>query len=196
MNGLKLSFKNTISTLLLVFIFLIVAGCSQSGEAQENSAADENKEAIQTVIEKEFNGPDKKYRELWEAAMAFQTDEMDEEEYNAFQETPEYQELLNYMEETYAPYFTANAYETFSKTGAFAYSFSEKDYTLKTDDLEITQSENEPTLYNFTFDVNYENESGETGVYSFEGNSIVPEKGKIGKIQFDDQDGLNQAIQK
>ena len=196
MNGLKLSFKNTISTLLLVFIFLIVAGCSQSGEAQENSAADENKEAIQTVIEKEFNGPDKKYRELWEAAMAFQTDEMDEEEYNAFQETPEYQELLNYMEETYAPYFTANAYETFSKTGAFAYSFSEKDYALKTDDLEITQSENEPTLYNFTFDVNYENESGETGVYSFEGNSIVPEKGKIGKIQFDDQDGLNQAIQK
>ena len=196
MNGIQLSFKNTMSTLLLVFIFWIVAGCSQSGEAQENSAADENKEAIQTVIEKEFNGPDKKYRELWEAAMAFQTDEMDEEEYNAFQETPEYQELLNYMEETYAPYFTANAYETFSKTGAFAYSFSEKDYTLKTDDLEITQSENEPTLYNFTFDVNYENESGETGVYSFEGNSIVPEKGKIGKIQFDDQDGLNQAIQK
>src|SRR5690606_40335081 len=99
MNGIQLSFKNTMSTLLLVFIFLIVAGCSQSGEAQENSAADENKEAIQAVIEKEFNGPDKKYRELWEAAMAFQTDDMDEEEYNAFQETPEYKELLNRSEE-------------------------------------------------------------------------------------------------
>lgn len=195
MNGLKLSFKKSMLILLLACVSLAVAGCSQSGKAQENSAADENKEAIQAVIEKEFNGPDKKYRELWEAAMAFQTDDMDEEEYNAFQETPEYKELLNYMEETYAPYFTANAYETFSRTGAFAYSFSEKDYTLNTDDLEITQSENEPTLYNFTFDVHYENESGETGVYSFEGNSIVPEKGKIGKIQFDDQDGLNQAIQ-
>lgn len=195
MNSLQLFSKKTMAILLLVCVSLATAACSQSGTAQENEVADENKQAIQAVIEKEFNGPDKKYRELWEATMAFPTDEMNEEEYNAFQETPEYKALLNYTKETYAPYFTANAYETFSRTGAFAYSFSEKDYTLNTDDLEITQSENEPTLYNFTFNVNYENESGETGVYSFDGNSIVPEKGKIGKIQFNDQDGLNQAIQ-
>lgn len=194
-NSFQLSFKKTMGTLLLVCASLAAVSCSQSGTPQENDAADENKEAIQAVIEKEFNGPDKTYRELWEATMAFQTDEMNEEEYNAFQETPEYKEFINYMEETYASYFTANAYEIFSRTGAFAYSFSEKDYTLTTTDLEITQSENEPTLYNFTFNVNYEIEAGETGVYSFDGNSIVPEKGKIGRIQFNDQDGLNQAIQ-
>ena len=196
-----LSLKRMMGILLLICTALFVAACSQSGTAEENEVAKKSdpavkdKEAIQAVIEKEFNGPDKKYRELWETAMDFQTEEMNQEEYDAFQETPEYKELMNYMEEAYAPYFTENAYETFSRTAAFTYSFSEEDYTINTADLEINQSKNEPTLYNFAFNVNYEDENDETADYAFEGNAIVPEEGKIGKIEFDDLDRLNQAIQ-
>lgn len=180
--------------LFIICSFLLIAGCSNPEAANEAAPADTNKQAIQAVIEKEFNGPDEKYRELWENATEIQTAEMDQEEYNAWLETTEYQEYIQYMEEAYSPYFTENGYETFINTSAFSYSFSDAEYNLNTTEIEITQSENESTLYNFTFVVSYENEDGETSQYNFDGNTIVPQKGKIGKIQFNDQDGLTQQI--
>jgi len=190
----QVPFKKITGILLAIVISLLFVGCSPNGTADEDGLADKNKEAIQAVIETEFNGPDEKYRELWDAATETQTAEMNEEEYNAWLETPAYKNYTNYMEEAYRPYFTENGYETFINTSAFSYSFSDAAYKINTDEIEISQSKNEPTLYNFTFIVNYENEEGDASDYRFEGSSLVPEEGKIGKIQFEDKDGLMQTI--
>lgn len=183
-----------IGLLFMICSLLWIAGCSNPGTAEESNLADKNKKSIQAVIEKEFNGPDEKYRELWEAATETQTAEMNQEEYEKWLETPAYREYIQYMKEAYLPYFTENGYETFINTSAFSYSFSDAEYTINTSEIEITQSENEPTLYNFTFIVNHENEDGDANEYHFEGNTIVPQEGKIGKIQFTDSDDLIQQI--
>ncbi|WP_238323318.1 hypothetical protein [Planococcus antarcticus] len=98
------------------------------------------------------------------------------------------------MSNTYAPYFTENAYETFSNTDAFIYSYSDQEYKLNTSEIEITQNEIEKTLYTSTFQVMYENESRETETFDFKGEAIVPVEGKIGKIQFNDQERLLEKI--
>lgn len=187
--------------LLLVFVsFLLIAGCSGNGEAKKVEtektidSVEKDKAAIQAVIEKQFNGPDKKYRELWEAAMNTQTVDMNEEQYNAWLNSTEYKALIDYMSDTYASYFTENAYETFKNTDAFMYSFSDRKYKLSTATIEINQNEIEKTLYTFTFQVMYENEIGVIETFDFEGEAIVPTAGKIGKFQVDNQQSLLEKI--
>ncbi len=204
MNLLKtnahLSAKRIVGILIVFCSCFLIIGCSQNGTAEKNEVVETNeidaktRETIQAVIEKEFNGPDKKYMELWDAATATQTGDMSQEEYDAWMETPEYKAYINYMKDTYSPYFTENAYDIFSRSGAFYYSFSDQEYKITTSDIQINQSENEDTFYNFTFNVTYENDNGETSDYRFDGNAIVPKEGKIGKIQFNDKDGLSQKI--
>lgn len=185
---------------LMLISFLLIAGCSENGEAKEvetekiTDSVEKDKAAIQAVVEKQFNGPDEKYRELWNTAMDSQTGDMDEEQYNAWLNSPEYKALMDYMSDTYAPYFTDNAYETFSKTDAFMYSFSDQEYKLKTANIEINQNEVEKTLYTFTFQVMYENDIDETETFDFKGEAIVPTAGEIGKYQVDDQERLLEKI--
>ncbi|ANU13828.1 hypothetical protein B481_2403 [Planococcus halocryophilus Or1] len=187
--------------LLLVFVsFLLIAGCSGNGEAKKvetektMGSVEKDKATIQAVIEKQFNGPDKKYRELWKAAMETQTGDMDEEQYNAWLSSSEYEALIDYMSDTYASYFTENAYDTFKNTDAFMYSLSDHEYKLSTANIKITQNEIEKTLYTFTFQVLFEPETGELETFNFDGEAIVPTAGKIGKIQFNNQQTLLEKI--
>ncbi|WP_038704518.1 hypothetical protein [Planococcus sp. PAMC 21323] len=192
--------KKLMGIVLMLISFLLIAGCSENGEAKEvetekiTDSVEKDKSAIQAVIEKQFNGPDEEYRELWNTAMDSQTGDMDEEQYNAWLNSPEYKALMDYMSDTYAPYFTDNAYETFSKTDAFLYSFSDQEYKLKTANIEINQNEVEKTLYTFTFQVMYENDIDETETFDFKGEAIVPTAGEIGKYQVDDQERLLEKI--
>lgn len=191
----SLPVKKMLGVLLVIFACLVMVGCSDKGTAETDESADKSAEAIAAVIEKEFNGPDKKYRELWDAAMATQKADMSQEEYDAILAGPEHKALEGYMEETYASYFTGNGYDNFIRaTPAFHYSIFDHDYKLSASDIEINQHEKEPTLYNFTFQVAYENENGETAPFNFEGEAIVPEEAKIGKIHFFDKDGLLQEM--
>lgn len=197
LSGINNPTNKILSILFLIGICFLMVGCSENKKTEEteiNDTDNQNKEAIQAVIEKEFNGPDTKYNELFEEAMATQTDDMNQEEYDATLETPAYKEFTRYMEDTYSSYFTDNAYDTFIRTGAFYYSFSDEEYEINSSDIQINQSENDETFYNFTFKVIYQNENGETTEYDFDGNAIVPEKGKIGKIQFNDKEGLLEKI--
>ena len=191
----SLSARKLLGVLLLVLAFFVVAGCTGQGTAETDEPADKNAEAITAVIEKEFNGPDEEYRELFDAAMAMQKPDMSQEEYDAMTAGPEYQALADYAEETYAPYFTENGFDDFINSGAFHYSIFEGEYKLSTSDLVITQNDQEPTLYTFTFEVAYEDAAGETAPFTFEGKAMVPEDGKIGRIQFLDKDGLAGEIQ-
>lgn len=180
---------------------LIMAGCSPKAMEEETKVleareeTDKNKEAIQAVIEKEFTAPDNDYRKLREAAMSAQSEISDQEGFDALMEEPVYQDYTDYMEKVYAKHFTDNGYVNFINSApAFMYSVYEGDYKLVPSDIEITQNEQEPTLYDFTFKVTYTNEEAETELFNFGGNSMVPEDGKIGSIQFEDQDRLQAKM--
>ncbi|MBT2571454.1 hypothetical protein J7I83_12750 [Planococcus sp. ISL-110] len=192
--------KKAIGILFLIFTSLLIVGCSADSATEDNQAeaektADKSEQAIRAVIEKEFNGPDEKYKALWGAMAEAQTSDKYIDDYEAFLESPEYQELMSYTEETYASYFTENGYDNFiNQAPAFMYSSFDGDYNLNTSTIEIAQSENETTLYDFTFQVEYTDENGDSSQFNFEGNAIAPEKGKIGEIEYSDGDELLQEL--
>lgn len=201
-NNAQVSRKRALGLLFTVFAGLLIAGCSADGASERTKGAaeetaDKSEQAIRAVIEEEFNGPDEEYKEVRDTAMEAQVSDKYADDYEAYLESPEYQALMSYMEETYAAYFTANGYENFINTAAFMYSFFDGDYTLNTSAIEIAQSENGPTLYDFTFQVVYTDENGESGQFDFEGKAIAPEEGKIGKIEYLDgyEDGLLAKLQ-
>lgn len=202
-NNEHASMKKAYGILFLIFASLLIVGCSANGATEDKRTeteemADKSEQAIRTVIEKEFNGPDEKYKELLDAAMEAQISEKYVEDYEAYLESPEYLALISYMEETYASYFTENGYDNFINAApAFMYSGFDHDYELKPSNIEIAQNESGPTLYNFTFQVEYTDENGESSHFDFEGNAIAPEEGKIGKIEYLDgfEDGLLAKLQ-
>ncbi|PSL36216.1 hypothetical protein B0H99_10737 [Planomicrobium soli] len=196
------SIKKIRSILFLIFASLLIAGCSANSAIEENGTeaeetVDKSEQAIRAVIEKEFNGPDEKYNELWDAMEEAQVSDQYNDDYEAFLESPESQNLVNYVKETYAPYFTENGYENFVNTSAFMYSGFDHDYKLNPSTIEISQNEKETTLYNIAFQVNYTDENGESDQFNFKGKAIAPEEGKIGKIEYLDgfEDGLLQELQ-
>lgn len=157
----------------------------------EEVDAETSKETIQTVIEEEFNGPDEMYKEVWEAAMEAQNNATTQEEFDALQQTPVWQNYMNYMAETYAAYFTENGYDNFlNATPAFMYSGFDGEYDLTTSEIKISQNENNPKMFQFTFQVDYKKANGEVHPYSFEGEAIASKEGKIEKLQFLDKDDL------
>ncbi|EIM07175.1 hypothetical protein A1A1_07252 [Planococcus antarcticus DSM 14505] len=87
--------KRLLGLLLVLVSCLLIVGCSDNEKAKAVEAEktthsiEKDKAAIQAVIEKQFTGPDKKYRELWDAATEIQTAEMNEEEYAAWMKGPE-----------------------------------------------------------------------------------------------------------
>lgn len=187
--------------LLLLFSCVVIAGCSQKGTAENTGVSavepldEKNKKAIQAVIVKEFNAPDKEYRELRHAAMENLEDVANQEEFAVYKETPVYKTYADYMKKTYASYFTENGYADFLNINpAFMYSVYEGSYKLNASDIKINASKTEPTLYNFSFQVEHQDESSEKSQYKFEGTAIVPEEGKIGEIEFLDKEGLKQKL--
>lgn len=203
-NGEYVSMKKAFSILFLIFASLLIAGCSANNtsegkEAAAEEADDKSEQAIRSVIEKEFNGPDEKYKRLWDAAMEAQSSDKYQDDYEAYLKSPESQALVSYVEETYTSYFTENGYDNFvNESAAFMYSVFDHDYKLKPSSIKIAQSENGKTLYDVTFQVEYTDENGERSSYDFEGNAIAPEEGKIGKLEYLDgyEDGLLAKLQK
>ncbi|HSP22116.1 MAG TPA: hypothetical protein VLQ20_07285 [Planococcus sp. (in: firmicutes)] len=188
--------KKALGILFLISASLLIAGCSANGTEAEKTV-DKSEQAIRAVIEKEFNGPDEKYKALWDAAMEAQISDKYSDDYEAYLESPEYLALMSYTEETYASYFTENGYDNFiNQAPAFMYSTFDRNYKLNTSTIEIVQSEQGTTLYDFTFQVEYTDEKGESSQFNFEGNAIAPEEGKIGKIEYLDgyEDGLFQEL--
>jgi hypothetical protein len=137
----------TYAILLLIFACILAAGCSQEGLADAGGAADpsggpdKNEKVIQTVIEKEFSGPDKTYQGLRNAVMDAHDADMSQEEYDAFMKSPVYSDYTGYMKKTYASYFTDNAYDFFiTSTPAFRYSVFDGDFNLSPLHIDITQN--------------------------------------------------------
>lgn len=193
--------ERTFGILLLLFSCLLIAGCSQKGTAENTgfseaeSLDEKNEEAIQSVIEKEFNAPDEEYRKLRYAAMENLEDIAKQEEFAVYKETPSYNAYADYMKKKYASYFTETGYANFLNVNpAFMYSVYEGSYKLSVSDIKILASENDPALYNFSFQVAHQDESSEISHFKFEGKAIVPETGQIEEIEFLDKEGLKQKL--
>lgn len=80
------------------------------------------------------------------------------------------------MEETCTSYCTGNGYDNFVNSGVFI-SFFDYAYVLDASDIEIAQSKNRSTLYDFTFQVKYADQNSETSQFQFEESAISPEEG-------------------
>ncbi|MBM7578664.1 hypothetical protein [Jeotgalibacillus terrae] len=178
--------------MFFVLSVLLITGCSDTGAAEET---DKSKEAIQAVIEEEFNGPDETYIELSNTAMELQQEAQNQEEYDAYLQSPENKKWEDYMADTYASYFTEDGYEDFiTITPAYGYSHYEHDYNMSTSDLEITRSEKNPKIYRFTFTVEYESGNSEPEQYDLKGEAILTEEGKIERIIYGDRGELRQRL--
>ncbi|MBZ5199840.1 hypothetical protein HU147_01315 [Planomicrobium chinense] len=208
-SGFKFASSLVLCMIILIagYLFLSQTILQESGEmttgtgnssdekpasaGEDEVDANKSKESIQAVIEEEFNGPDEKYKELSSAAMEAQNKVETQEEFDALQQTPVWQDYMNYMADTYASYFTANGYDNFlNATPAFMYSGFDNDYEMAASDIKISQNEHNPKMYKFTFAVEYKNADGETALYNFEGEAFASEEGKIEKLQFLDKEDL------
>lgn len=194
-------FKKKVNYILcLVLASLAFAGCSQEGtvEERETTEVEQSKATIKTVLEKEFTGPNEEViklkEEIDEKLSEKMEDAAEEGIVSLSEDDPEQQSYLSYLENTYASYFTEKAFDEFSKTVAFSHHQPGDSYKINISDVEIFQSENTPTNFKFTVHVNYENPFQESAKYEIGGSTIITEDGKIGKIDFDDKDGLFQKI--
>lgn len=190
--GKSLSATKTPLILLFFFCCFLLVGCTDETSEEENGALSEtnadNISAITTVLEKEFNGPDKKYLQITKDI----EENMIKDDVQAYEDgAPELAAYDDYVETTYGDYFTENGYSSF-KPFAFYYH-STNDYEIKTESIKVDQSSSNEDNYSFAVKVNYENGS-ETKEYEITGSAICPEEGKIGKISFDENEDMMQQI--
>lgn len=217
--------KTLTGVIVLTFLSLLVAGCSDEGEAtatepvepsveetiidtseettKEGAEAEfSNEEAISAVVSKMFTAPDEAFIELERKMFDFQSaqGEMGEEEYQEFLESPEYEAYISYIENKYADYFTADEFEDFLNSGMhpwYALNNLDGDFKATPKRVEVEQSENPNAEknYNFAAVVEYTNPEGVTEEYTVEGMAIMPEEGQIGKFTFTDGGGFMEQVQ-
>lgn len=185
---------------MLAVVWLLALSSLPKGFAEEAQAAEatlSNWETIHTVIEKEFNGPDKKYRELRNAAMKELSKELMEEQYQEYLKSPTNLNLLAYTGKTYAPYFTGKGYEVFTYTGdAFMAGMYPGDFSLKVSNIKINQNRKRTKCYNFTLQVTYTNPNKKFSVFNHRMRASLPQPGKISVIEFTDLNGLENELNK
>jgi hypothetical protein len=176
--------KNNNKTKSIIFLCLmllmsgfLIAACSKA------DAEDPNKEAIKKVLEHQFTGPDKEFMELlWNPKYRTGVNQ-------------ENKEFEKYVAEVYGPYFTDSGLDSFiAAFGGTSYAFFTYDtgYKLSFKGVTIEQSEKIPYRYTFITKVGYQKSGGEEKTANVEGEVIfsTKEEGKIGRLQYGDNDGL------
>lgn len=155
--------------------------------------AEKNVEAIRSVLEKQFNGPDEKYVKLKEELNPLLLASVDKEGQDALLVAPEHKAMNEHVAETFAKHFTEFAYGDFSLTTAFVHHPTKEGETTLITDLVIEQSKVEDSLYYFTVYVDHALADGNITPYEIKGEAILPQKGKIGKLSFT-QDELAKEL--
>ncbi|MFA9557601.1 hypothetical protein ACERII_09875 [Evansella sp. AB-rgal1] len=156
--------------------------------------ADENISTIRTVLQEQFTGPDKNIVELLTAEENITSIGRDNEDDTEEQDSSPY--LDAYLAEKYKPFFTESAYDTYIATHGVDYHWlaDVNDYTLIASGFDI--SETIENTYDFTVDVIYKKKGNEHKNALVTGRANMNEDGKISFIQFLDDDGLLEALQK
>lgn len=205
-----LSKKNLAGLIILLFTCFCMIGCSEEKKLSDTkesvSIEDKNITAIRTVVENEFTGPNDEYVRLQKDIDMKMEELMSKPPGSVIGASPdgtlEWKAYEEFVEKTYKPYFTDNAFEKLLPTN-FAFNYQHllttKDdassYELRVSDIVIKQEKEHPTIYRFTFEVQFVNSAGETSTHQLKGEAICPLEGKIGRIQFSgDAIGLMDEI--
>ena len=172
---IKKSVRRKIEAILFVILLSsLVTGCSQT------EPVDKNVVAIQTVLEHEFNAPDKEY-----IRMKNDPSNMTIVDQNGLVSAPEEDNEINiYLEDKFKPYFTDFGY---SGKVLFLTLHSPADnngYQIAVDKIDVEPVEGRPRDYDFTVHITYQKKDGDKMKTEITGLATCPEEGKIGKIRY------------
>ena len=135
---------------------------------------DKNIEAIQAVLEHEFNAPNEEVIHIVNGLSS------------GAESGPLSGEYYSYLEDTYGPYFTDSGYEKFVATGLalmFHLKADQNNYRINVTKIDVEQNKETPTNYHFTVYINHEKVDGAKMKLEIPGIAILRE-GKIEKITY------------
>lgn len=156
--------------------------------------AEKNVEAIRSVLEKQFNGPDETYLKLKEELNPLLMASVDDEGQDALLVAPEHKAINEHIAETFAKFFTEFEYGEFALKTAFVHHPTKEGEKVAITDLVIEQSTVEESLYYFTVQVDHYLADGKITPYEIKGEAILPIKGKIGKLSFTQDELAKQLV--
>lgn len=182
MNKKNIAFKLSFISLMLLLSGGILNACSKA------DAEDPNVDIIESVLKLQFNGPDETLMKL-----------LLDPQYEAVVDGKEVNEELDkYVAEVYGPYFTEFFLNTFLQTFGLHYPVMahETNHKLNLKDVVIEKSDAASNRYTFTVTVGYlkDGEDEETADVSGFVLFSTKEKGKIGKFEYGDDNGLLKEL--
>lgn len=171
----KKSVRRKIEVILFVILLSsLVTGCSQT------EPVDKNVVAIQTVLEHEFNAPDKEY-----IRMKNDPSNMTIVDQNGLVSAPEEDnEIEIYLEDNFRPYFTDFGYSGKVLFLTLHSPADDNGYQISVDKINVEPVDGRPRDYDFTVHVTYQKDGGDKMKAEITGLATCPEEGKIGKIRY------------
>lgn len=169
-------------SLFLILSSLIFVACSKE------SADVVKEDVIKRVLELQFNDPDKKFMALIHDPKY--TTVIDNQEVNP--------ELDQYIQEVYGPYFMESYLETFLNTIGLKYPVIAytSGYKLNLKDVVVEKSKKASNRYDFTATVGYQKEGEIEKTTELSGYTLFStnDKGKIGKFEYDNDNGFSEEL--
>lgn len=174
--------KLALAGLLLLAAFFAVSGC------MEAKADDPNMEAIERVLELQFNGPDEEFLEaMWNPANKQIVDGVEVNEAFGRQ-----------VDEKYGAYFTDSELDQFMRVfGTYFPGLADIfGYELRLEDVDIELSETVANRYLFTAEVGFQQKGGKEQHAEVEGVVLFStvQEGKIAKFTYTGDQGLSDRL--
>jgi len=148
-------------------ILLLSVGC-----AQDTNEESESVQNIRAVLKKEFNGPSKELGDVIDHG----------------KNKTKFERFGKYLEKNFKPYLSEGYYENYVISTVSAFRFlraAHPEYKLKTEDIEIKESETTEGSYSFSVDVSY-TKKGSNDSETIEARGIMNtnEEGEITRIEY------------
>lgn len=180
---MKVKSKLLLSFTLFLSVFVL-------GACSKEESEDANKKVIQAVLELQFDGPDEEFMSL-----------IHDPQYTTIIEGSEVNpELDKYVQEEYGPYFTQFYVEAFLNTTGLIYPVTAyvSEYNLNLKDVVIEKFKDVSNRYTFVATVGYQQEGEEEKIADVSGSVLfsTDEKGKIGKLEYEEDNGLLEELNK
>jgi hypothetical protein len=133
------------------------------------------------ILQEQFGRTDHKLNKLW-----------------AGSENPmDNQQLAEYLNKKYSPYFSKDGLEDFIASFGFVYPAiaAENGYELSVGEIEVEQDEDDPTSYHTSVVVHYKKEESEEKTAIVTGVAKIND-GPVEKLEILDDGGLKEGLQK
>lgn len=168
--------------------FMVVLAGGLSAACSTTEATDQNIDIVEKVLELQFNGPDERLMEL-----------LQNPEYTTIVEDQQVNEELDaYINDVYGEYFTEDYLVPFFQTAGLMYPTAAdfSGYELQMKDVVVKQAEKVSNRYTFTATVGYVKPGEQEKVADVSGVVLfsTSEKGKIGKLDYGEDDGLYKEL--